>query len=95
MINDHDIPKAGNNHEQQDFHIRKCVGVFRTQNVIQDFINPWRIADKENLYCISSGYFCPKKVEKQILYAEEKYRKIIVAPCQKENSLLLYQRLNY
>ena len=46
--------------------------MLRTQIVIKVFINPWTIANKENLYCISSGAPCPKNVEEQILNAEAK-----------------------
>ena len=50
--------------------------MLRTLIVIKDFINPWTIADKENLYCISSGAPCPKNVEEEILNAETKGKHI-------------------
>ena len=77
MIDDPDIPKAGKHRELQAYHMRKSEeAVLRTQNVIKDFINPWTIADKENLYCISSGAPCPKNVEEEILNAETKGKHI-------------------
>ena len=73
VIDDPDIPKAGKHRDLQAYHMRKSeAAVLRTQNVIKDFINPWTIADKENLYCISSGAPCPENATEQILNAEAK-----------------------
>ena len=44
--------------------------LLRNQNVIKVFINLRTIADKENLYCITSGAPCTKNVEEQIFNAE-------------------------
>ena len=71
FINDPDILKARKHWDLHAYHIWKSEAtVLRTQNVIKVFINPRTIADKENLYCITSGAPCTKNVEEQIFNAE-------------------------
>ena len=71
MIDDPDIPKAGKHRELQASEMKKSrEAVHRTQCVIKDFINPFTIADKENLYCISSGAPCSIEVQDQVLKAD-------------------------
>ena len=38
---------------------------------ISHFTNPWKIPDKERLYCLSSGALIPLEIEADILLADE------------------------
>ena len=77
MIDDPEIPKAGKHRELQASEMKKSrEAVHRTQCVIKDLINPFTIADKENLYCISSGAPCSIEVRDDVLKADATGKKL-------------------
>lgn len=71
MLGDSDVPKGNKHRELEKAQIRKSEeAVQQTITAIQSFTNPFTIADKDRLYCISSGAPCSVEVEHDVLHAE-------------------------
>ena len=71
MINDSECPRAGKHRELEAAEIKKSEeAVRRTMAAIDNFTNPFTIADKDRLYCLASGAPAPPEVEIDVLRAE-------------------------
>ena len=72
MIDDPECPKYGKHRDLEASQIKKneCA-VKKIMEAISHFTNPWKIVDKEKLYCLASGAPVSKEIEKYILRADE------------------------
>ena len=71
MIEDPDCPKSGRHRELDSSVIRKSEkAVQDTITAINNFTNPFKIADKEKLYSLASGAPVTSANEKDVLGAE-------------------------
>ena len=72
MIDDPECPKSGKHCDLEASHIKKSeCAVKKVMEAISHFTNPWKIPDKERLYCLSSGASIPQEIEVDILRADE------------------------
>ena len=72
LINSSDCPVAGKHRELEKAEIKKSEdAVQRVLSAVQNFTNPFDIADKDRLYSLASGAPTPSDVEKDVLGAEE------------------------
>ena len=76
QADDLDVPKGGRHRELEKVEIRSSEdAVQQTITAIKSFTNPFTLADKDRLYCISSGAPCSLEVEHDLLQAESIGRK--------------------
>ena len=72
MINDPECPKSGKHRDLEAAQIKKSEhAVKKIMEAILHFTNPWKIADKERLYCLASGAPVSEEIEIDILRADE------------------------
>ena len=72
MIDDPECPKSGNHQDLEASQIKKSEWtVKKIMEAISHFTNPWKIADKEKLYCLASGAPLSEEIEKDIFRADE------------------------
>lgn len=71
MIDDPEMPKAGEHRELEPAQIKKSEeAVQRVIAAIKGFTNPWKIPDKSRLYSLASGAPIDPEVEVDVLRAE-------------------------
>ena len=72
MIDDPECQKSG---KYCDFEVSQIknseCAITNVMGAISHFTNPWKIPDKERLYCLSSGAPIPQEIEVDILHADE------------------------
>ena len=72
MINEPESPKSGKHCDLEASQIKKIdFPVRKITKAISHFTSPWKIADKEKLYCLASGAPILEEIEKDILRADE------------------------
>ena len=70
-LDDSDVPKEGRHRELHQSHIKKSeAAVLKVVSPIQNFANPWRVADKNRLHSLASGSPVSIDVENDVLGAE-------------------------
>ena len=73
MIDDPECPKSGKYRDIGSSQIKKSeYAVKKIMETISHFIDPWKIADKEKLYCLAYGAPVSEEIKKDILRADEK-----------------------
>ena len=72
MIDDPECQKFGKHCDFEVSQIKNSeCAITNVMGAISHFTNPWKIPDKERLYCLSSGAPIPQEIEVDILHADE------------------------
>ena len=69
MINDPECPKSGKHRDLEASQIKKSEHAVK--KIMEAISHPWKIADKERLYCLASGTTVSEEIEIDILRADE------------------------
>ena len=71
MIDDPERPKSGKHRDIEVSQIKKSENaVKKIMEAISHFTNPWRIANKDRLYCLASEAPVSEEIEKDVLRAD-------------------------
>ena len=72
MIDDPECPKTGKHRDLGSSQIKKSeCAVKKIMEAISHFIDPWKIAGKEKLYCLEYGALVSEEIKKDILRSDE------------------------